>query len=509
MFGCGCALTPETSYGFEAIEFADKTLGRPYLEWQQFLAIHAGELLPDGRPRFRFVLVLVARQNGKTEFLVLLVPFWLFLDFINAQKPEKYTVLGTANKLEYAKDSWEKVVSLVEATPELAEELPRNGLWRGNNRIEMITDNDTRYRVAAAGRSAGRSLTLARVVMDELREHHTWESFNASVKAANAVNDAQIWMLSNQGDDKSIVLDAKRDSALAYITSGIGDYRLGLFEWSAPIGSDPTDPHALRQANPNMGTGPRNFHPENVLGAAQSAKAAGGEELNGFLTEDMCIRVRNLDPAIDAAKWAACGDKARGHAAVLSMAHLRGRLAMVLEVSADEQHATLMVGGKEDSGLIRVAVAAKWAGPLATKQLRAELKDLIRAAKPVVFGWIPGGPAAAVGAELLAYSDDPRTRRREIGRTRVEPIKSERPAVCMGFAEQVKSLEIVHADDPMVDSQVGGSQRKWTGDTWVFERRDTGHCDATEAAAGAVHLARTLPAKPPTPMVAVPGGSRG
>lgn len=493
------------------MEFADKVLKRPYLDWQTFLVIHGGELLPDGRPRFRFILVLVARQNGKTEFLVLLVPFWLFLDYLTSNKGllgEDYIVLGTSNKLEYAKDSWQKVVSLVGKTPELSENVPRNGIWSGNNRVEMLTDYKTSYRVAAANDDAGRSLTLSKVVMDELRQHTDWSSYNASVNAANDVNDAQVWMLSNQGDDKGVVLDEVRDSALTYIKTGIGDYRLGLFEWSSPIGSDPTDPHALRQANPKMGTGPKGFHPENVLGEAQKAKAAGGDRLNGFYTEAMCIRVRNLDPAIDAEKWMACGDKARGRAAVLSMTHLRGRLAMVLEVSADEQHATLMVGGKED-GVIRIAVAKKWAGPLATKQLRAELKSLILEAKPEVFGWMPGGPAAAVGAELLAYGDDKRKRRREIGRCRVEEIKSERPAVCMGFAEQVKSLEVAHADDPMLDAQVGGSQRKWTGDTWVFERRDTGHCDATEAAAGVVHLVRMLPAPRPPAMVVVPSGGRG
>lgn len=489
-------LTPETSYGFEAIKFAEEVLGRPYLEWQKWLVIHAGELLPDGRPRFRFVLVLVARQNGKTEIIVLLVPFWIFLEFHGI-------VLGTANKLEYAKKNWEKVVNLVESTPDLAEEVPKNGVMRGNNNIELLTTSKTSYKIAASGRDAGRSLTVARMVIDELREEHNWDTYNAGVNATNAVNEAQIWMLSNQGDEKGVVLDSLRDSALSYIKTGIGDYRLGLFEWSAPMGSDPTDPLALRQANPNMGTHPEGNHPENVLGSAYRAKNKGGEELTGFQTEVLCIRVRNLDPAIDEAKWIACGDKARGDAPVVSMAHLRGRVALCLEIAEDEMHASLLAAAKQDDGRIRVMVAKTWDGAEATKNLRQDLVAEIRRINPRVFGWIPGGPAAAVGAELFAYRNDARLRRKVVGRVRIVEIKSERPAVCMGLAEQVKSLEIAHSDDEMLLAQIGGSQRKWTGDTWVFERKDTGHVDGAEAAGGAVHMARTLPAAAPAPGVVI------
>ncbi|MBB4682954.1 hypothetical protein [Amycolatopsis jiangsuensis] len=55
-------LAGETSYGFDVEEFARDTLRRPLDPWQRWAAIHGGELLPDGRPRFR-ILLLIARQN--------------------------------------------------------------------------------------------------------------------------------------------------------------------------------------------------------------------------------------------------------------------------------------------------------------------------------------------------------------------------------------------------------------------------------------------------------------
>jgi len=57
-------LTPKTSYGFAACEFA-RRIQRPLDPWQEWLAIHAGELLPDGRPPFRIVLVLVSRRTER------------------------------------------------------------------------------------------------------------------------------------------------------------------------------------------------------------------------------------------------------------------------------------------------------------------------------------------------------------------------------------------------------------------------------------------------------------
>src|SRR5690349_15886926 len=73
-------LTPETSFGFDVVDFARDVVGRPLDPWQEWVVIHAGELLEDGRPRFRKVLVLVSRQNGKTELGVMLTLFWLFVE---------------------------------------------------------------------------------------------------------------------------------------------------------------------------------------------------------------------------------------------------------------------------------------------------------------------------------------------------------------------------------------------------------------------------------------------
>ena len=49
---CGaCGHTPETTDGFDVIDFSATVLRMPLDPWEQYTVIHGLELLPDGRPR--------------------------------------------------------------------------------------------------------------------------------------------------------------------------------------------------------------------------------------------------------------------------------------------------------------------------------------------------------------------------------------------------------------------------------------------------------------------------
>ncbi|HEV2784688.1 MAG TPA: terminase [Actinophytocola sp.] len=475
-------LTPATSYGFAACDFACDVVERPFDPWQEWLVIHAGELLPDGRPRFRIVLVLVARQNGKTEVLVVLSLYWLFVEF-------RKLILGTSTNLDYAKESWEKALALAEETDDLADEIAPRGIRRTNGEQTLTTVDRCRYKIAASNRRGGRSLTVHRLIGDELREHHDWSAYNAAVPAMNAVPDAQAFLISNQGDERSVVLKSLRKAALTYIETGKGDPRLGLFEWSAPDGSDPTDLRALAAANPNLR---RRIDPDNLLGAAHRAKEAGGEELAGFKTEVMCMDVPMLDPAIDPEAWTECLDTG-------DLTGLRPGVALCVDLALDGQHATLAAAAQLPDGRVRIEVVAAWSGPGCTRELRRDLPGHLARVRPRKLGWFPAGPAAAVAADLA----DRKKRGAGVAwppaGVAIEEIRQETTAVCMGFAEQVTARQIAHSDDPLFNAHALAAEKLHQGDAWRFTRRGAGHVDATYAAAGATHLARTLPPPPPKP----------
>lgn len=472
-------LTPETSYGFDVVTFADEVLNTSLDPWEKWVVIHAGELLPDGRPRFRVVLILVARQNGKTLVSKVLALYWMFVE----QVP---MILGTSTNRDYAKRVWSELVEQAQGNPLLAAELGPNPVRRAIGEEALTTAAGSTYKFAASNRRAGRSLTVHRLLLDELREHDKWDAYNAATFAMNAVPDGQVIAITNQGDDSSVVLDALRTPAVQFIETGEGDERLGLFEWSSPSGSDPTDLAALAMANPNLG---HRLDPDALLGAALRAKAAGGEELAGFRTEVMCMRVALLDPAVDPDAWEAAGTDEP-----VDLAEHRRRVALAFDVALDGSHASAVVAAVLD-GKVHVEVAAAWSGYGCTKALRAELPALVRKIRPRAVGWFPAGPAAAVAADLADHGH----RGWPPPRVKVDEIRGDVTQVCMGLADAVGSGDVIHPDDPLLNQHISQAQRLWRGDAWVFGRKGTGPIDGTYAVAGAVHLARTLP-PPPAPL---------
>ena len=118
-------LTRETSNGFAVIAFAEIMLHVHLYPWQQWLLVHALELLEDGSYRFRKVIVLVARQNGKTTLMGVLAAWWLFVDsnkHPDRVPPVKFLVVGAAQTLDNAKGPYNPVKEWCNPQPSTDEE---------------------------------------------------------------------------------------------------------------------------------------------------------------------------------------------------------------------------------------------------------------------------------------------------------------------------------------------------------------------------------------------------
>lgn len=124
-------LTPHTSKGFEVIEFARQFCGVELLPWQQWWLIHALETLPGGGFRFRTVLTLVGRQNGKTHLLKVLALWMMY-------SGRARLVLGSAQNLAIAREAWEGAQEFIEDDAALSRELdlPASIRWRLRNQTE-------------------------------------------------------------------------------------------------------------------------------------------------------------------------------------------------------------------------------------------------------------------------------------------------------------------------------------------------------------------------------------
>lgn len=261
---------PENSAGHECIEWSEEHLGIELLPWQKWFLIHALELNPDGSFRFRTVLLLVSRQNGKTTVIECLTA-WLL-----ATRPDTM-VLGTSTAVELAREPWSRVADHCEDLGIATR------ITRGSIDTSIHTANGSRYKVAAATRRGGRSLSVDVLLLDELREIlDDWEAYNALSGTTTAKPNALTLAFSNAGDYRSVVLNGLRDSAL----DG-ADPTLGIFEWSAPEDAALDDEEAAAQANPALGV--------TITGATLTSKRAQMPE-SGYRTEHLCQRVDSIEP---------------------------------------------------------------------------------------------------------------------------------------------------------------------------------------------------------------------
>jgi phage terminase large subunit-like protein len=447
-------LTRRNSLGYAVAEFAD-AIGQPLLPWQRWLMVHALELDKDKNLRYRVVLPLVARQNGKTTCSSVLALYSLYVR-------RARLVLGTAQDVSIAREVMENSLEMVRASIHLAEGLGR--VYKTNGAEYFTLRGGGRYKISAANRKAGRGLSVDLLLCDEIAQWHSVAPWAALMPTTMARASSQVWCPSNMGDDNSVVLNTLRESALAGRDSSVG-----LFEWSAEDGCDLYDVQAWRQANPALGY---TMTPRAIRSAIDSSTPDVAR------TEILCQKVDLLNAAISMSAWAACADPAGSMEDLKTLPCAAG-----FDISPDSQHATLAVAGRTGDGRARLVIAQAWKN---TDTARAELPALLRQIKPQAVAWYPTGPAGAF-ASILGVAGN-RSRCEYIDLTGVHAANA-----CQEFADLVTGHRIIHPGDQLLDHQLRGASKLKSADGWRFTRSGAGHVDAAYAAAAAVTAALKLP----------------
>ena len=316
-------LTPETSLGFECVEFAEQILHVTLYPWQKWLLIHALELLEDGITyRFRRITVLVARQNGKTMLASVLAAWWLFVDSVrhpDRVPPVKFKIVGCANNLDIAREPWTAVKQWCENEPDTEEEaalaIPAlqnamRKIYDANGKELLRARSMAHYELRAASHARGKP--ASKVILDELREQKTWDAWNALSSTTLSFWNGQLWGVSNAGEASSVVLMAQREAALKFITDWdknilhgeqsieefetTHDMSIGLFEWSAPDDCGLDDVDAVLQANPSIGYGAQTVQ---IVMSEREGKPEAS-----YRTENLCQWVTaDVESYISRAEW--------------------------------------------------------------------------------------------------------------------------------------------------------------------------------------------------------------
>lgn len=535
MFGCQTPrlftppkreLSPETSLGFEVIEFWDWMRDRleeldrnrtpeddteyldllpRALEWQRFLLIHALELLdgPGCVFRFRTVLLLVARQNGKSVLLTALILWRMFQDGARM-------VLETHASNEHARAAWEEAVAVAEAIPELADDIAK--VQEGKNSELLLLDGGQRFRIATANRRGGRGFRGDLIIFDELREHQDWRAWSATSKTTMARRRAQVWGVSNAGDLSSVVLRHLRKVAIANINGDALDGvppeladeldldSIGLFEWSAGTidGREDGTPRPVwdregwAQANPSMGY--------TELDERAIAAAAMSDPEFEFRTEVLCqfVNMAGSGP-FPTGSWAGTLDtlqdrKARG------VRRDPGRPACYgVDMSHDRSMVYIALAFWDTEGRIRVEIVARSYGPdwvipwlkAEERKVKPDFVAMQRRGAPISSMWkafedAELDPHAWGESDLAGWHGT----FFDLVKTGVldDAAKDETPE------QRRERVQITHGEQPPLDLAAQTAVIKALGDGWAIDRQKSPFDPAPLVAAiAAVGLLSTNP----------------
>jgi hypothetical protein len=461
-------LTPSTSLGFSVIEFADDILGFHLLPWQKWLLIHMLELLPDNRLRFKYVVVLIARQNGKSTLSVVLALWFMYVY-------GSRLILGTAQDLDTAEEVWQKAVDLVTeldeddepVRPEMYDLHSKVVLVNGKKSLELKTGE--RYKVKAANRRAGRGLSGDLINLDELREHQTWDAWAAVTKTTIARDHALILAWSNAGDASSLVLRYLR--RMAHLTLGDPDGinsdgaadrllddedlavddaedTLAIFEWSAAPGCDVNDRDGWAQANPSLGY---------TITERTLASARRTDPDWVFRTECLCQWSDDtLDGPFPPGTWESCRDNTSSVVA-------DSKVWACVDVSWDRSDAHIAIAGWTPDGSPHAEVVASRAGTAWVAGWFNDPAHPLRAKWPIVVQ-ATGAPSSSLIMPLT-----------EAGLTVEEWKGTDLGKACGAFYDLVRSSKLRHLTQPVLDIAASTAYTRPLGDAWVWDRKHSPH----------------------------------
>jgi hypothetical protein len=274
------------SRGLELIDFADQIIEGGFMPWQKWLAVQSLKLKADGRYFHPITVATVARQNGKSTYMLARIAMGLF-------HWDESLQVGSAHRLVTSLEQFRSLVAIIESHDDLAKQVKRIRWQHGAEEIETLAGN--RF-VIKAGGSAARGLSKPEVVhLDELREMKDLDSFAALRYTLMAAKNPQVNCFSNAGDSHSVVLNLLKERGMAAAAGTVDD--IGYFEWSSP--TEVLSIENAAYANPGLGI---TIHPDNI-------KAVFNDPIEVVMTEVLCRWVQTISSVVGSAEWNECLDE--------------------------------------------------------------------------------------------------------------------------------------------------------------------------------------------------------
>lgn len=440
------------------------TSGSGLYNYQKWLIKHALETYPEGHAkagmlRFRQVLILVARQNGKTEIGA---GFGIY----GLRREPGDQIIGVASNAKQANVLYKRTGDAIERTPALKKRFKKITATRGIRSIEGST-----YEIRA---SKGESLQGEPIEMGFIDEVHIVKDdlHQAMLAGLGGRDDAILIMISTAGDETSTLLNRLQEIGEAAVSADPETNRFGYFVYEAPEARIPDDPETFKEwlaiANPKIKEGHQDI--ANLLTDLETMHP------NDIVRYHLNRRTTSTSVFIGLDEWQAL---ARPSGSVMPK---DTPVIFSIERTREWSHATISASTKDKLGQIHTEIIASIVNPTEEQLLKACIA--LKKHKPLAYvldGYRFKGLAKELknkGYITYAYSG------------------GEIAQACSIFYAKIKTKGLTHAGDALLVDQMPGARAVTKGNNFTIGRaKGAAEIDSIYATALGVYAAESIKIK--------------
>lgn len=433
------------------------------MPWQDYTSARTLECDADGRLVHNIALVMAGRQNGKTGWLKARILWELYV------RRSRLSV-HTAQDRGLAREIFLEVVDLALSHPRLAAEIPEGGVRKANGQESLTLRTGERYMIVAPTPGAARGKSVdGLAIIDETREHRSWDLWAALSKTTQAKPNPQILLLSNAGDDFSVLLNHFQELGRRSAREPDVAPNLCFLEWSADPALPDGSPEAWAQANPGLG---------HMVSWEKIAQDFETDPAPLFITEVLCRRVANMQGILPDGAWESCAVPAE------SLAIEPGAVVyLAFDVTPSRDEAVLVMAAPVGDR-IAVSVIESWQNPGGINDRDVDAAILALATEYTV---------GAVGYDpRFGFSIGQRLQAAGIPVAELAGVRFY--AASQGLFDAVVNSRLIHAGDPYLAAQVNAAARQDVADgSWRISRK---HSNVSIAGVVATAIAHQLCTEP-------------
>lgn len=404
-------------------------------DWQFDGLYDAMGIRPDGKHAAPQVGWIVPRQNGKNYGVMVAQLYWLFLC------PEDREITHSAHVFRTVKGHFREMRERIEGTPELRRKIMRNGFRVSNEDLSITTTDGSKLTFMTRTKGSGRGLHGDKVVLDEAM--WLWDdSLEAVLPIQSARKNPQTWFTSSSptpGEQSDVLRRfCKRGRA--------GSPNLAYMEFSAPEDADLDDEAVWFAANPSLG---RHLSLEAVRLERETLTDDGfARERLGIWTEDA-----GKEGAIDLTAWAGL------QVPTADADWLAGEVCFGIEGPPSGDYVSVvaagMVGDRVGIELAKREPGTEWLLPWAVEANERR--------RPKGFVFDP--KSATADAHMAAF--------RAAGLPVIECGFADRalPQATIGINDDIHNDRLRVLSHPLFDAAVEGAERRYLGESWLWNRK--------------------------------------